>query len=155
ATAGDSFSGVSASQVAGTTRAILNAVSFPRFVTELINGVFKAILDSSIQQMHSFVDLLNNVSASTEGFADAHMGPDRARAWLVERYPGSFELEDGGEDNEPGARLRLRDGAPLPSAAALKADLGLADTETIPTGDPERTLLPLARNRLAKMQQEK
>src|SRR5205823_5060271 len=65
ATAGDEFSGVSASKIAGTTRAILNAVSFPRFVTELINGVFKAILDSTIQQMHSFIDLLNNVAAST------------------------------------------------------------------------------------------
>ena len=40
--AGSEFSGVAASRVAGTTRDILNAVSFPRFVTELINGVFKA-----------------------------------------------------------------------------------------------------------------
>jgi hypothetical protein len=32
------FSGVAADRVAGTTRAILNAVSFPRFVTELITG---------------------------------------------------------------------------------------------------------------------
>src|SRR5215471_17618866 len=33
--AGSDFSGVSAARVAGTTQAILNAVSFPRFVTEL------------------------------------------------------------------------------------------------------------------------
>ena len=50
-TAGSQYSGVSAERVAGTTRAILNAVSFPRFVTELINGVFKAIVDSNQQQM--------------------------------------------------------------------------------------------------------
>src|SRR4051812_4683957 len=47
--AGSEFSGVAAERVAGTTRAILNAVSFPRFVTDLINGVFKAILDSNMQ----------------------------------------------------------------------------------------------------------
>src|SRR5262249_32159871 len=45
--AGSDFSGVSAARVAGTTQAILNAVSFPRFVTELINGVFKAMIDTS------------------------------------------------------------------------------------------------------------
>src|SRR5262245_5908818 len=60
--------GASANRVAGTTRAILNAVSFPRFVTDLINGVFRAMLDSSSQQMESYVNLLNAVAASTEGF---------------------------------------------------------------------------------------
>ena len=74
--------GEAASRVAGTTQAILNAVSFPRFVTELINGVFKAMLDSSMQQMNSYVELLNNVSASLEGFADSNMGADRAREFF-------------------------------------------------------------------------
>src|SRR5262245_19166031 len=41
ATAGSQFSGVATDKVASTPRNILNAVSFPRFVTELINGVFK------------------------------------------------------------------------------------------------------------------
>ncbi len=59
--AGSQFSGVAADRVAGTTQAILNAVSFPRFVTELINGVFKAMVDSSIQQMQSCVEQHNNV----------------------------------------------------------------------------------------------
>src|SRR5215475_7696507 len=77
--AGQEFSGVSAARVAGTTRAILNAVSFPRFVTELINGVFKALVDSNQQQMHSYVELIRNVAASTEGFADMNMGGDQAR----------------------------------------------------------------------------
>jgi hypothetical protein len=53
--AGSQFSGVAAQRVAATTRAILNAVSFPRFVTELINGVFKALVDSNQQQMQSYV----------------------------------------------------------------------------------------------------
>src|SRR5258706_5441076 len=54
--AGQEYSGVAAERVAGTTRAILNAVSFPRFVTELINGVFKALIDTNQQPMHSYVD---------------------------------------------------------------------------------------------------
>jgi hypothetical protein len=160
--AGDSFSGVSASRVAGMTQAILNAVSFPRFVTDLINGVFKAMIDSSMQQMNSYVELLNNVAASTEGFADANLGPDPARAWLVEHFPDSFELNrssgdggnDSGSDGPPQTTIRLKDGASMPSAEALKVGLGLDSSESVPTGDPEATLVPLARRRLAKMRQQ-
>jgi hypothetical protein len=76
--AGGQFSGVAAERVAGTTRGILNAVSFPRFVTELINGVFKALIDSNQQQMRTYLDLVRNVASSTEGFADANLGPARA-----------------------------------------------------------------------------
>ena len=76
--AGQQYSGVSAERVASTTRSILNAVSFPRFVTELINGVFKALIDSNQQQMNGYVDLIRNVAATTEGFADLNLAPDRA-----------------------------------------------------------------------------
>jgi hypothetical protein len=156
--AGSDFSGVSAQRVAGTTRAILDAVSFPRFVTELINGVFKAMVDSSMQQMNAFVELLNNVAASTEGFAASNMGADQARAWLAERYPASFEViaEDG--DPEPGQApkliLQLRSGGSMPSPEALRTDLDIAEGEAAPSGDPETALVPFARRRLAKKRQE-
>jgi predicted O-methyltransferase YrrM len=171
--AGSEFSGVAAERVAGTTRAILNAVSFPRFVNELINGVFKAMLDSSRQQMQSYVELLNNVSASLDGFADSNLGNDRARQWLAERYPGSFMVEGESEDEgwgdekgrperdawgespeAPERTLRLRPGAAMPSAEALRTDLGLGPDETMPTGDPERALVPLARRALARQRQQ-
>jgi hypothetical protein len=159
--AGQEFSGVAAERVAGTTRAILNAVSFPRFVTELINGVFKAMLDSDLQQMNAYVELLNNVAASTEGFAAANLGADRARTWLAERYPASFEvvgpsseLDGPGEESGDQSTLQLRAGASMPPAPALRTDLGLGDDEPVPISDPERVLVPLAQRRLAKMRQE-
>jgi hypothetical protein len=158
--AGEQFSGVSASRVAGTTRAVLNAVSFPRFVNELITGVFKAILDSNAQQLTSFLELLQNVSASSEGFADTNLGPARARSWLVEQFPGSYTV-DGGDEGEPvdpedpesEPQLRLAPGASPPSEAALRTALGLGEGESIPSGDPERTLVPLARRALARQRQ--
>jgi hypothetical protein len=156
--AGDAFSGVAASRVASTTQAVLNAVSFPRFVTDLINGVFKAIVASNMQQMNSYVELLNNVAASTDGFAESNLGPDRARAWLMEKYPGSFELDqvssDDGDGTPTQTTLRLRDGASMPSQEALKADLGLSDQESVPSGDPDTTLVPFARRQLARMRQQ-
>jgi hypothetical protein len=161
--AGQQFSGVSAERVAGTTRAILNAVSFPRFVTELINGVFKALVDSNQQQMHAYVELIKNVAASTEGFADANLAPDRARQWLVETFPGSFTLEGGpDEDTDPRdvaeeaqeARVRLKEGGTMPSEPALRTALGVAAGETIPGGDPETSLMPFARRALARQRQQ-
>ena len=143
--AGSEYSGVSASRVASTTRDILNAVSFPRFVTELINGVFKAMVDSNRQQMQGYVELLNNVAASTNGFADSNLGPDRAREWLAERYPDSFTFEGG-----QGGRMGRRAGSSCATrfaTAARRRDAfagSAADRsrtwpgETVPTGDPEQ-----------------
>jgi hypothetical protein len=154
--------------VAGTTRQILEAVSFPRFVTELITGVFKALVDTNQQQMHAYVELIRNVAASTEGFADANVGLSGARQWLAERFPGSFTIEgesdSGDESDEPPTpeeraerdaetRLRLRPGASMPSEAALRLALGLGPQDSVPGGDPEN-LVPLARVGLARNRQQ-
>jgi hypothetical protein len=161
--AGSDFGGVAAQRVAGTTRAILNAVSFPAFVADLLNGVFKAITDNSIKQLQSYIDLLNNVTASTEGFADLNFASDRARAWLVEQFPSAFVLEGeepeedagwGGEKEAPERRVALRPGASMPSEEALRAALGLEPGASVPSGDPDRALVPLVRQRLAKQRQE-
>ena len=172
--AGQDFSGVSASKVAGTTQAILNAVSFPRFVTDLINGVFKALVDSNHQQMASYVELIKNVAASLDGFSQTNLGPDQARQWLVDTFPGSFEIqggadkdtapEDGATDANPfpedraeenqSARVALLAGASMPSEEALRTALGLRPDESVATGDPETTLLPFARRMLARQRQQ-
>ena len=167
--AGDDFSGIAASRIAGTTRRILNAVSFPAFVTDLINGVFKSITNSNLAQMQNYIELLNNVAASTEGFADLNYGPDRARRWLVDQFPASYMLEgeeeeddtwdDGGwgSDDTFGAeerRVALRPGARRPSDSALRAALGLPDDAQVPSGSPDTALVPLVRQRLARTRQE-
>jgi hypothetical protein len=155
--------GTAASKVAGTTQAILNAVSFPRFVTDLINGVFKAMVDSNHQQMASYVELIKNVAASLDGFTETNLGPDGARQWLVDTFPGSFVLEGGAdEDTDPedkaeanqSARVRLRDGASMPSQEALRTALGLSPEESVASGDPENTLVPFARRMIARQRQQ-
>lgn len=161
--AGQEFSGVSASKVAGTTRDILNAVSFPRFVTELINGVFRAMVDSNRQQMASYVELIKNVAASVDGFTETNLGGDQARQWLVDTFPGSFVIEGGAdEDTAPedraeenaSARVRLRDGASMPSEQALRAAFGIGPEESVPSGDPETSLVPFARRAIARQRQQ-
>jgi len=171
--AGDKFSGVSASRVGDTTKQILNAVSFPRFVNELITGVFKALHESNQQQMASFVELIKNVSSTIDGFADANLGDAGARAWLAERFPGSFVVSgdsgDEGFDNpaemtpeerkewqaerDASTRLRLKPNAAMPSEAALKTALGLGPQDSVPGGDPEN-LVGFARSALARQRQQ-
>jgi hypothetical protein len=175
--AGSEFSGVATDKLARTTRDTLNAVSFPRFVTELITGVFKAMNDSNQQQLTAFVELIRNVAQTTEGFADGNVGVAGAREWLAERFPGNFVIEGGdGEDladdltgldpeerrereaeiqaeRDAATRLVLRPGAGPPSEAALRNALGLPEGESIAAGDPE-ALLPLARQAMARNRQQ-
>jgi hypothetical protein len=40
----------------------LDAVDFPAFVSDLVRGVFQAIVDASIEQMEAFADLLESVT---------------------------------------------------------------------------------------------
>jgi hypothetical protein len=44
-------------------------VDFPPFVADLIKGTFEAITDASIQQLEDYAELLKNVAASVNEFA--------------------------------------------------------------------------------------
>jgi hypothetical protein len=162
-TAGQQWSGVAASKIAGTTQAILNAVSFPRFVTDLINGVFRALVDSNRQQMAAYVDLIRNVAASVDGFAEMSMGDQQARQWLGDTFPGSFEIQGGADADTPpedraeenqDARVGLRADAAMPSEEAMRTAFGLGPEESVPSGDPERSLMPFARRAIARQRQQ-
>ena len=154
--------GEAASRVAGITRNVLGAVSFPRFVTDLINGVFKSMLDSTSQQMKMYVELLNNVSASAEGFEKTQFSLGSTRQWLAEQFPGELVYEppevdpdfppDPDEEPEE-VQLRLREGARMPEEEALRTSLGMQPGETLNASNPEQ-LVPLARRQIARQRQQ-
>jgi len=150
-----------ADRIADTTRNVLGAVSFPRFVTELINGVFKAMIDSSTQQMQSYVQLLNSVSASAAGFEQTQFGLSQVRQWVADHFPDNIEYDlpeqDPGEEPDPeetaDIRLRLRPGASMPDPEQVRAALGMEPGESLDAGNPEQ-LVPLARRHLARQRQQ-
>lgn len=159
--AGDEFSGTAVDRVASTTRNILQAISFPRFVAELINGVFKAILDTNQQQLQQYLELIRGVSQSLEGFSSLGGNDDAARRWLVERFPGSYAIEGedeeqddfpsmGEEDDRDPLRL-ISVGAP-PSPDALRAALSLEADAEVPSGGGE-ALVPFVKRALARNRQ--
>lgn len=153
--------GAAADRIAQTTQNVLNAVSFPRFVTDLINGVFRAMLDSNQTQMQQYVNLLNAVSASTEGFEGTQFGLMRVRQWLADQFPESIEYEapevEPGEAPDPDevadARLRLRGGASMPPPEVIRTTLGMAPEDELSASTPEQ-LVPLARRHLARQRQQ-
>ena len=175
--AGSEFSGTAVDRVAGTTQNMMNAVSFPRFVNELITGVFKAMNDSNQQQLTAFVDLIRNVAQTTEGFADSNVGVSGARSWLAEHFPGSYMIEGGDEvdmaaeleglepaeaqarraeiqaEQDEATRIVLRPGGTPPTEAALRSALGAPEGSSLPGSNPE-TLVPLARQVLARNRQQ-
>lgn len=146
-----------------TTRETLEAISFPRFVTDLLNGVFKAMNDSSQAQMQQFLQLLNAVSSTAAGFEQTQTSEIQVRAWLVDHFPDAFEM-DLPESPEPGEappdpadveppRLRLKAGAAMPPADGLRAALGVGPQEEFSAANPE-ALVPLARRQLARQRQQ-
>ncbi|QNH19951.1 hypothetical protein HEP73_00849 [Xanthomonas sp. GW] len=151
--------GAAADRIAGTTRNVLNAVSFPRFVTDLINGVFRAMLDSNAQQMQQYVELLGAVSASAAGFERTQFGLPQVRQWVADHFPEAIEYDTPDPDDEPdpdetaAIRLRLRSGAAMPNAEDVRATLGMAPEEPLDASSPEQ-LVPLARRYLARQRQQ-
>ncbi|MDQ3287055.1 MAG: hypothetical protein M3Q42_02130 [Pseudomonadota bacterium] len=153
--------GAAADRVASTTRNVLNAVSFPRFVTDLVNGVFRAMLDSSQQQMQMYVQLLNSVSASAAGFEQSQFSLPQMRQWVADHFPDAVEYDlpelDPGEEPDPDEiadiRLRLKPGASMPGQDAIRATLGMDPTEAVDASNPEQ-LVPLARRYVARQRQQ-
>jgi hypothetical protein len=152
--------GAAADRIASTTRNVLGAVSFPRFVTDLVNGVFRAMLASTSQQMQMYVSLLNSVSSSLDGFERSQTSMTQVRQWVADHFPDQIEYDvpevEPGETPDPeelaDVRLRLRAGASMPDAEQIRGTLGLQPDEAVDASNPEH-LVPLARRTIARQRQ--
>jgi len=138
---------------AGVTQAsrMVKEINFPQFVASLIDGTFKAIVTTSIEQMKAYAEMVKSVSASLNEFKDKNTTDSEARESLVQRYPQLMQIQivDGAQKVVP------RDDATddLPD---FGSDLGIGgdsitslDEETI-----EQRLVPAARDDLARGRQQ-
>ena len=71
---------------------MVNKVNFPKFVAGLIDGVFTAIVSSSIKQMEAYAELVANVSKSVDQYTKDNVSENNARDYLADRYPQVFEI---------------------------------------------------------------
>jgi hypothetical protein len=72
---------------------LVQKVDFPKFVGGLIRNVFQAIVESSIEQMRAYGDLIANVAKSVDQFMQDNISVGAGRDWLAQRYPETLGVE--------------------------------------------------------------
>jgi hypothetical protein len=150
------FKAQAAREGAAAAGALLQNVNFPDFVSQLIQGVFHSIVQSSIEQMEAYGRLVQSVAMTLNQFRDENVSTNQGRDHLVDQFPDLFRLDvDTGEDGEQ-PRVRLRDGVDEDAALKRVKDMPVEgepisslDEETI-----EEQLVPAARTQLATSRQQ-
>jgi hypothetical protein len=143
---------------------LVKKVDFTKFVSGLIQGVFKAIVDSSIQQMRAYGELLANVAKTVDQFAQDNITENNARDYLAGRFPDTFELRtdemSGGFEAgapEPAAqpKLAVKEGAPDNALELVNKALELKEKIT-DISDPaaELKIVTAAKLQIARSRQQ-
>lgn len=144
--------GMQATRASGRTiQDIREGIDFPGFVTDLINGVFRAISTSNLQQLQSFGDLLTNVTASSSSFASRNITVSDAAVWALQNF---HFLEPTEEDGQPSLQVK-KDTDLSEHTNLLKEALDATESEirNIDEGDLMSTLIPLIRRKMGRDRQ--
>ena len=140
-----------AQQGAGAYTSMIRDVNFPAFVAGLIDGVFNAIVTSSIKQMEAYADLVKNVSKSVDDFMKDNISENSARDYLAGRYPDHLEVDTSGQQPV----LKPKQGSDDNALPNFFSDLGLTQpVQSLDDETPEQTLVPAARKRMAMDRQQ-
>ncbi len=134
----------------------LQAVNFPSFVSQLIQGVFHSIVQSSIQQMEEYGKLVKSVAMTLNQFRDENVSANQGRDYLTEQFPDLFRLDiDTGEEGEQ-PRVRLRDDVDEDEALKRVSHLPVEGGALSSLDDEaiEEKLVPAARTSLATSRQQ-
>ncbi len=146
----DEFAPRAARNVAQITEDTLNAIAFPTFVSDLIQGTFQAIIDASIQQMEAFSELLANVAKTVDGFMTDNITDNQARDWLAGAYPQVMRVDTSSGQPKLAATENADDATP----PNYKADLKIDEDVGVDEDAFETVLVPAARRNLAQNRQQ-
>lgn len=162
----------------------INKVDFPGFVGGLVEGVFNAIVTSSIRQMEAYGTLVANIAKSVDEYMRDNISENQARDYLAGKYPQHLKVDTSGRGDPKlvplggrggrggrGARGGARGAGSRPGQLEVDSeafagpeqsqlpdfmkDLGLP--EPVTRLDPktvEETLVPAARRRMAMDRQQ-
>jgi hypothetical protein len=90
-----------------TAKGTAGQVDFPDFVAGLLNGVFDAVVNSSVQQMDAYAALVANVAKAAEKFAKDNVDSGAARDYLSSQFP-DFTDSGSSPSNDDDPRKRKR-----------------------------------------------
>lgn len=150
-TASDDLNANAAKQGGQVLVDTVKGVDFPKFVAGLIDGVFSAIVDSSIKQMEAYAELVKNVSKSVDQYMKDNVTENQSRDYLANRYPDHLELDLNGEQ----PKVKTKDGYDENSMPDFFNDLGLSmPMDNFDDDAVEEQLVPAARKRMAMDRQQ-
>lgn len=155
----DRFSADAAREGANIAKTFMKAVSFPAFVSGLIEGVFSSIVRSSIQQMEAYQKMIASVAQSLQQFRDDNVTDNQGRDHMAEKFPDLFEIGVDEFADSPSPKLRLREG--VDESAALKkvnSQLSFTDGQLnsmdLSDENTELAIVTAARTQLARQRQQ-
>jgi hypothetical protein len=158
---GSGFKAQAAREGAEVAGALLQKVNFPTFVASLIEGVFHAIVHSSIEQMEAYGKLVASVAQSLNQFRDENVSDNQGRDHLVDQFPDVFQLgtSDGGDFMGPGSgqpRVQLKDGVDEDQALQRVNSRLPTPVKSLDMSDEENenALVQSARTQLATSRQQ-
>lgn len=143
---GEQGGALAANQGADALSGLIASVDFPGFVSELIQGVFQAIVNASIQQMEAFAELVKNVSKSVDEYMRDNVSENQARDYLADRYPEHLQVDLQQEN----PRVVPRQDADESKMPDFFKDLGLDfPLDSLDEDTTEEVLMPAARKQMA------
>src|SRR4051794_1618040 len=135
---------------------LIGSVDFSSFVGGLIQNVFQAIVNASIQQMNAYGQLLKSVAQTVDQFAQDNISLNNARDWLTEKFPDDIGLDEEAAGEGGGQpRLMIKSDDSDAALARVNAEMGVAQPIT-DLSDPEQEtrLVMAARLQMARSRQQ-
>jgi hypothetical protein len=143
---------------------LVKKVDFPKFVGGLIKNVFQAIVESSIEQMRAYGELLANVAKTVDQFAQDNITENNARDWIAGRFPDLVDIErtdsstgfaEDADAPAPQARVVPKGEDPAAVAKTISDSMQLEKPITDLSDEAEeRRLVLAARLQIARSRQQ-
>jgi hypothetical protein len=137
-------------RVGEVARATLSAIDFPSFVASLISGTFQAIVDSSIQQMQAYAELLKNVASTVDRFMTDNITDEQAKDYLADQYGGLLTRDTSGGAPKLTVNQKQKNKEEIPS---FFKDLGFNTADEIDDDSIQQVVIPSTRRFLAESRQ--
>jgi hypothetical protein len=142
---------------------LVKKVDFPKFVGGLIKNVFQAIVESSIEQMRAYGELVANVAKTVDEFAQDNISENNSRDWLAGKYPDALGVgtgtdagfAEGDTQAPPSPKLQTKGDNPEEALQKISTDLNLDKPVTDVSDEAEEArLVQAARLQMARGRQQ-
>lgn len=144
--------------------ALVQKVDFPKFVGGLIKNVFQAIVESSIEQMRAYGELIANVAKTVDQFMADNISAGAGRDYLADKYPDVLDVgfesgvdafAEGEGAAQPTAQLVATGEEPEVRLAEISREMNINPPITdLSDANAELRLVTAARMEMARSRQQ-